>query len=73
MDSAPQSNRGCRSPDPLHQIWCSVFILEARSWTVKATVGTQRGAGAEDLSTSASETAGRRTWDDGAASENLHW
>ena len=27
VDSAPQSNRGCRFPDPLHQILCSVFIL----------------------------------------------
>ena len=49
MDSAPQSNRGCRSPDPLQQILCSVFILVARSCTVKATICTQRGAGAKDL------------------------
>lgn len=49
VDSAPQSNRGCRSPDPLHQISCSVFILVARSWTVKVTTGTQRGAEAKDL------------------------
>ena len=25
------------SPDPLHQISCSVFILVARSWTIRAT------------------------------------
>ena len=37
MDSAPQSHRGCRSPDPLHQISCSVFILVALSWTIRAT------------------------------------
>ena len=37
MDSAPQSSRGCRSPDPLHQTSCSVFILVTRSWTIKAT------------------------------------
>ena len=36
MDSAPQSNRGCRSPDPLHQILCSVFIFIACSWTFRA-------------------------------------
>ena len=38
MDSAPQSNRGCRSPDPLHEISCSVFILVARSRTIRATL-----------------------------------
>ena len=27
VDSAPQSNRGCRSPDPLQQVSCFVFIL----------------------------------------------
>ena len=37
VDSAPQSNRGCRSPDPLHQISCSVFILDACSWPFRAT------------------------------------
>ena len=37
VDSAPQSNRGCRSPDPLHQISCSVFILDACSWAFRAT------------------------------------
>ena len=37
MDSTPQSNRGCRSPDPLHQISCSVFILVAGSRTFRAT------------------------------------
>ena len=36
VDSAPQSNRGCRSPDPLHQILCSVFIFIACSWTFRA-------------------------------------
>ena len=39
VDSAPQSNRGCRSPDPLHQILCSVFILVAHSQAIRATVG----------------------------------
>ena len=37
VDSAPQSNRGCRSPDPLYQISCSVFILDACSWAFRAT------------------------------------
>ena len=37
MDSTPQSNRGCRSLDPLHQISCSVFILVAGSRTFRAT------------------------------------
>ena len=37
VDSEPQSNRECRSPDPLHQISCSVFILIAHSWTFRAT------------------------------------
>ena len=37
VDSAPQSNRGCRSPDPLHQISCSVFILITRSKTNRET------------------------------------
>ena len=32
VDSAPQSNRGCRPPDPLHQILCSVFILVTHSF-----------------------------------------
>ena len=36
VDSAPQSSRGCRSPDPLHQISCSVFILVAHSQTFRA-------------------------------------
>ena len=31
VDSAPQSNTGCRFPDPLHQILCCVFILLACS------------------------------------------
>ena len=35
--SAPQSNRGCRSPDPLHQISRSVFILVTHFWTFRAT------------------------------------
>ena len=39
MDSAPQSNRGCRSLDPLHQIARSVFILVARSQTTRVTMG----------------------------------
>ena len=38
VDSAPQSNRGCRSPNPLHEISCSVFILVARSRTIRATL-----------------------------------
>ena len=38
VDSAPQSNRGCRPPDPLHQISCSALILVARSWTLRATL-----------------------------------
>ena len=38
VDSAPQSNRGCRPPDPLHQISCSALILIARSWTLRATL-----------------------------------
>ena len=37
MDSTPQSNRGCISLDPLHQILCSVFILVAGSRTFRAT------------------------------------
>ena len=36
LDSAPQSNRGCR--DPLYQISCSVSILVARSRTFRATL-----------------------------------
>ena len=36
-DSAPQSNRDCGYPDPLHQILSSVFILVAHSRTFKAT------------------------------------
>ena len=36
VDSAPQSNRGRRSPDPLHQISCSVFILVAHSQVIRA-------------------------------------
>ena len=38
MDSAPQSSRDCRSPDPLHHISCSVFILLVCSWPIRATV-----------------------------------
>ena len=42
VDSAPQSFKGCRSPDPLHQISCSVFILVACSWMIRATVTCYR-------------------------------
>ena len=48
VDSAPQSSRRCRSPDPLHQSSWSVFILIARSRTIRATTGTQCGAEAKD-------------------------
>ena len=41
VDSAPQSNRGCRSPDPLHQILCSVFILVTRFRTIRTTLDLQ--------------------------------
>ena len=37
MYSAPQSHRGCRFPDPLHQILCSFFFLLSRSRTIRAT------------------------------------
>ena len=37
VDSAPQSNSSCRSPDTLHQISYSVFILVACSRTIRAT------------------------------------
>ena len=36
VDSAPQSNRGCRNP--LHEILCSVSIPVARSQTFTATL-----------------------------------
>ena len=40
VDSAPQSNKGCWSPDPLHQISCFIFILVAHSWTFRATMSS---------------------------------
>ena len=48
MNSAPQSNRGYRSPDPLHQILCLFFILIAHSQAIRATTGAQPGAGGKD-------------------------
>ena len=38
--TASQSNSGCRSPDPLHQISCFVFIFIAHSWTFRATMSS---------------------------------
>ena len=48
VGSAPQSSRGCRSPDPSHQISWSVFILIAHSWTIRAAIGAQHEAEAKD-------------------------
>ena len=38
MDSAPQSNRGCRCPDHLHRILCPVIIFITPSRTITATI-----------------------------------
>ena len=62
VDSAPQSNRGCRSPNPLHEISCSVFILVARSRTIRATLW-QVSAVARGIFSCGMQTVNSGTWD----------
>ena len=70
VDSAHQSNRGCRSPDPLHQI----SYLVTHSGTCGATIAWSPTLGWSARPLRAKVKIQRhRTWDSWEASENSRW